>query len=232
MANTWICIRHPDREGIEEGVYRGERARITEKGKRESEVTFRRIIGLRERPGLILSSEIPRSRILAHRLAIELYLQVKENALFNEISKPDFFEGMRKDDPVYLDFARAQQELFDDDRIPPGMSVKRRSELEEEMRQTFSYIESLQEKTVLLVGHAGRIGSYIQWVLSGEKTLRGYYAMANQRVRISTTGITIFKREAGRHGGEPFWQLYSVNDVSHHENYMDDLLGEEFLNLE
>ncbi len=231
MANTFICVRHPDKDGDAEGVYWGDRARITQKGEQEAEILYRRIAALREHPELVLSSTLLRSLALAQRIGIDLFLPYQPNALFDEIGKPDFFEGIRKDDPVYRDVSAAIRALFDDDEAPAGIPVKRRSELEEETRRTFAYIESLTEDTVLLVGHAKRIASYIHWVYCGEKTLRGFYDTADRTIRLSTTGITIFKREAGRHGEAPYWQLYCVNDVSHQEGFLDNPLGNRFLHV-
>ena len=212
MADTWIIIRHPHKEGQDEGVYLGHDARITEKGKRQAELLLKRIEKLR--PDGIVSSAIPRAVELAEQFGHRLGKPVIIDALFNEIPKPSFFVGLSRTDPLYASTLKEIRDLFDADKVPEGVTVKRRTELEEETREAFAKVEAYPMKTIVLITHTKRIGSYVHWVYRNG-TLKGFYDEADKHLTFSTTGVTILARRPDRRTGEVRWHIDTVNDYSH-----------------
>ncbi len=217
MANTWICIRHPDKVGDKEGVYLGNQATITEKGRSQINEIIKRLASWNIKPEMVLGSSLERSVLLAKHVAFHLNLPVHTNQLFNEIDKPEFLVGERRTSRVHEQTMRAIRKLFDENKVPPGVRVKKRTELERETRETFKCIEQFSCDTVLLVGHAKRIASYAHWILKNEKTLRGYYQEADRNLVFDTTGITIFVRKPDRRTGRIHWHIQSLNDTAHAE---------------
>jgi broad specificity phosphatase PhoE len=216
MANTLIAIRHPEKEGDIQGVYRGNADTITPNGQMQITEVIDRIRYWDERPELVISSAIPRAITLAGFVASELGLNFEINELFNEIDKPEFLVGERRDSDLHERTMREIREMFDLVTTPEGIQVCSRSQLEEQTRETFAYLESLPCETVLLVGHAKRIASYAHWIYHNE-TLHGYYETADRNLKLSPTGISVFKREPDRRNGEQdtHWHVDCWNDTAH-----------------
>lgn len=237
MVNKWILVRHPDKEGDAEGVYAGNKARVTEKGMAQIERMAARLRLMH--PDLILSSELPRAielaRVLAQHNSMRI-ASVPSCKLFNEIDKPQFLVGMERNDPRHdhlmwairdgfdmdrtpdLAFVQKLWEGFDDHPVPQSFSVKTRSELEEETRQTFALIERYFTKfnTILTVSHAKRIASYVHWTYRNG-TLEGYYREADENLMLENAGVTILVHKPSRRTRMPRWHIGSVNDVSHED---------------
>ena len=214
MANRWIIVRHPHKEGEDEGIYLGDAARTTEKGKAQAEVLIERL--QRFDPDGVVSSAIPRAAELAEMFGKRLERPVLVDPIFNEIGKPSFFVGLSRTDPLYTSVLEEIREGFDDDRIPEGVSVKTRSELEEETKRAFATVEAYPWETIVLVSHAKRIASYVHWVYRNE-TLEGFYREADRNLILDTTGLTILARKPDRRTGEVRWHIDTVNDFSHDE---------------
>ena len=214
MANTWIIVRHPHKEGEDEGVYLGNDARITEKGKRQAEVLAARLERLR--PEGVVSSAIPRAIELAEMFGHRFNVPVLVDPIFNEIEKPSFLVGLSRTDPMYESVLKDIRSGFDEDRLPEGVSIKTRSELEEETRRAFSTVENYPMESIVLVCHAKRIASFVHWVYRNG-TLQGFYQEADRHLILSTTGLTILTRRPDRRTGEVHWHIGTVNDYSHDE---------------
>lgn len=212
MANRWIIVRHPHKEGEDEGVYLGDDARITEKGRAQAEILLKRIEKFK--PDGVVSSAIPRAMELAELFGHRLDRPVLVDPIFNEIDKPSFLVGLSRTDDLYGSVLKEIRELFDEDRVPKGVNVKTRSELEEETRRAFATVEAYPMDTIVLVCHAKRIASYVHWVYRNE-TLEGFYKEADRHLVLSTTGLTILSRKPDRRTGEQRWHIETVNDFSH-----------------
>lgn len=225
MANKLILIRHPDKAGDNEGVYLGNTALITEQGERQIPLVIGRLRLLV--PEAVTCSIFPRAVLLAERIAGELKLPVPiRSEFFNEIDKPQFLVGMRRDDPVHVEVMQAIRDQFDEDRVPTellrGESIKSRTELEEEIRRTFVFVENfsygspISPHTLLAVTHAKRIAAILHW-LYHKGSLKGYYQTTDEVLKISTTGITILTREPNRRTNELQWHIRTVNEEAHME---------------
>gem|GEM_PF-4647896 len=212
MANRWIIVRHPHKEGEDEGVYLGNDARITEKGKQQAEVLIKRLEGFK--PDGIVSSAIPRAVELAEMFGHRLDRPVLVDPIFNEIDKPKFLVGLSRTDPLYESTLKEIREGFDDNVLPKGVTVKARSELEEETKRAFDTVEAYPMDTIVLVCHAKRIASFVHWVYRNG-TLEGFYKEADRHLILSTTGLTILARRPDRRTGEVRWHIDTVNDFSH-----------------
>jgi broad specificity phosphatase PhoE len=216
MANTWILIRHPDKEGDAEGIYLGNGAKITPKGQLEITDVLDRLLLWDEKPQMVLTSLIPRAVELGQYVAGTLGITAIESlALFNEIDKPESLVGLRRGSQKHERIMRAVRRLFDQNKVPKGIHVMSRRELEAQTRQAFDYIESLPCEIVLVVSHAKRIASYVHWVLKNCRTLKGYYAEADRNLKIDTTGISVLKRMPDRRTKRVHWHVQMLNDTSH-----------------
>jgi broad specificity phosphatase PhoE len=216
MANTWILIRHPDKEGDAKGIYAGNLASITAKGELEITDVIDRLLLWDDKPDMVLTSSIPRAVALGRYVAAALDIRnVVSTPIFNEIDKPQSLVGLRRDSPEHEGVMGAVRELFDSNQVPEGVPVKSREEVEEETREAFSLIENLSCETVLLVSHAKRIASYVHWVWENCETLEGYYRKSDRNLKVDTTGITVLKRLPDRRTGEVHWHIQSLNDTSH-----------------
>jgi broad specificity phosphatase PhoE len=215
MANTWIIVRHPHKEGSDEGVYLGHDAQVTEKGRKEAEVLLERLEKLK--PDQVVSSAIPRAIELAEMFAHRLDVPVIVDSTFNEIDKPSFLVGLSRTDPQYESVLKEIKEGFDDNITPKGVKVKTRTELEEETRRAFETIEAYPCESVMLVCHTKRIASYIHWVYRNG-TLEGLYSEADRHLILDPTGITILIRKPDRRTEEVHWHIKTVNDTSHIAN--------------
>ena len=218
MANTWILIRHPNKVGDDEGLYLGDTADITDSGWQQMPLVTDRLKLLH--PDAITCSLFPRAITLADHIAAQLGVEtVLKHGLFNEIAKPRFLIGMRRDDPIHIEVMQAIRDQFDDDTIPTdllrGEKIERRSELEDRVRKAFQYVESLPlAEVVLTVSHAKFIAALVHWLWENG-TLKGYYPKADRSLKISTTGITILSREPNRRTGEIEWLIKTINEEAH-----------------
>lgn len=211
-AKVCYLFRHPDKKGDAEGIYLGNDARITDYGRSQVPLTVAQLKLLHTE--VILSSKLPRSIELGQVMADAMGLPLIQNELFNEIDKPQSLVGLKRLDPRHAETMRQVRELFDDDRVPEGVAVKSRSEIEFETRRGFDLIESLPYEFVAIVGHAKRIASYVHFVQTGCKTLRGFYDM-DAALKLDTASITTLVLEPDRRTGEPVWKVQSVNDTWH-----------------
>jgi hypothetical protein len=229
MANTWILIRHPDKEGDKEGLYLGNTAKITEQGKKEMRLVVARLRLIV--PEAVTCSMFPRTKILAEHLSEELGIPgpVQTN-LLNEFDKPQFLVGMKRSDPLHQEVTRSSRELFDDDLLPislrghisQGEVLRTRSGIERDIGRLFQFVESFRPdpnlpppETLLSVTHAKLIAGIFHYLYTGG-SLVGYYRMADEVLKISTTGITILVREPSRRNPEKsLWKVATVNEESH-----------------
>lgn len=235
MANRIDLVRHPDKEGDREGVYRGADAKITEQGWREAEVVIERLVSFpHER---IVSSEIPRAKALAELYARRLgYERIDHLAFLNEIDKPKFLVGLERTDPIHVEVMQTIRDCFDSGKLPmlsdrlrddirhrlgldlpPCIKVKGRAEVEAETAIAFKAFRAYTESSILVVCHAKRIASYVHWVYKNCRTLEGFYGEADQNLTIDTTGITTLLWKRDRRTGEMRWHVGAVNDTAHYE---------------
>jgi broad specificity phosphatase PhoE len=216
MANTWILIRHPDKEGDAEGIYLGDKAQITPRGELQITDVLDRLKHWAEKPEIVLSSKLPRTEALALHVAEVLGIEKAEpNQLFNEIDKPQSLVGLRRNSREHERIMREVRRLFDQNRTPKGVSVKRRTQVQRDVREAFTHIENLPHDIALTVSHAKRIAAYVHWVWKGCKTLRGYYAETDRTLKFDTTGVTVLKRIPNRRTGRLHWHVQTINDTSH-----------------
>lgn len=235
MADVVYLVRHPDKEGDREGVYLGNDARITAHGHDQVLLTIARLKMLH--PYLVLTSKLPRSIELGHVLAHELNAHVEQHALFDEIDKPQHLVGMKRSDPAHVAAMQAIRDCFDDDRVPEGVEVKSRSQLEEETRQAFTLFEGHRHRpsygrkpAIVVVGHAKRIATYVHWALNGE-SLVGFYR-TDSHLKLDTASITTLVREPDRRTGVVGWHVQSVNDTWHLQQGVEWQFQELFAKLE
>ena len=215
MANTWIMIRHPHKEGDAEGMYYGNESGITPEGYLQITEVIDRLRKWNQTPQLVTTSTLPRAYIPAKAIAHTLRVPVVPADLFDEIDKPAVLVGKRRSSREHIRVMRLVRALFDENKVPEGIHVKRRTQLETQTRQAFRYIEQLPCETVLTMSHAKRIASYLHWVLKNEKTLRGYYAESDPNFTIDTMGITVLRRKPDRRTGHIHWHVQTVNDTAH-----------------
>lgn len=231
MANTWILIRHPDKEGDKEGLYLGELAEITELGVQQMKLAAARLKLMG--PTAITCSMFPRAITLAEHLAEDFGLEVPlKTSLLNEIDKPQFLRGLKRTDPLHVDVMQAIRDGWNANTVPTdllrGEKIRSRSEVEEDIARLFSLVEQFQtpnadpETDVLLsVSHAKTIAAIGQWVL-GNGSLLNYYEQADRVFRVSTTGITILKRGPFRRDQKIQWEIATWNEESHTEIGLDE----------
>lgn len=223
MANKLILIRHPDKVGDAEGIYLGNRAGITAKGQEQIPLVIARLKLLL--PDAVICSMYPRAVALAERISEELHIpEPIQSDLFNEIDKPQFLIGMHRDDPVHQEVMQAIRDQFDDDSVPTellrGEKIRTRSEIEEEIRKLFLYVEHFRTdspilpNTLLAVTHAKKIAALLHYVYN-RGSLKGYYQTSDRAIKISTTGVSILTLEPDRRTHEMAWHIRTVNEEVH-----------------
>lgn len=225
MANRLILVRHPKKAGDKEGMYLGNAATLTEEGHDEIPLVIARLklMGV----DAVTCSVFPRAVTLAERIAEELKLPPPVRSdLFNEVDKPQFLVGMRREDPVHKEVMQAIRERFDRDRVPAGLlrgeKIKTRSEMEEEIRRLFLFVKNFRTDspippdTLLAVTHAKKIAAILHYVYQ-RGSLKGYYKTTDHSVEINTAGITTLAFMPNRHTGQNEWKIRTLNDIVHLE---------------
>jgi broad specificity phosphatase PhoE len=220
MARTWILMRHPHKEGDDEGIYLGDTASITSRGEAEMHWVIERLKHLC--PEAVTCSMFPRAVALAEHIASELGREadIIKHGLLNEVSKPRFLIGMKRTDPVHIEVMQSIRDQFDDDTVPThllrGEKIQTRSELESTIRRLFHFIENIRTADVVLsVSHAKLIAAILHYVYRGDGTLLGYYTMADRALKLSTTGISILTFEPNRRSGKQEWHIKTINEEAH-----------------
>lgn len=232
MAKKVIFIRHPHKVGDDEGIYPGDTAEIAPQGYKEMQLVIPRLRLLN--PTVILSSIMPRAKTLAQFVSRELgFPEPYYWPYLNEIEKPQFLAGLRRDDPEAQRVMRAIRDQWDADTVPTellrGVRIRRRTEVEQDIRMLLKQIRLLQPSqvfpvtdVVLCVSHAKTIAAIGQMVF--EDTLLGYYQKADRAFKVSTTGITILTFEPNRRTGQGDWAIETWNEKVHIEQGVEDEL--------
>ena len=235
MANRIDLVRHPKKEGENEGLYLGTQAQITSEGWEETEVLINRL--MRMPHDVVVTSQIPRAIQLARVYAERLGNPEPESfEFFNEIDKPQWLVGLHRSDPIHVRVMKTIRDSFDSARVPLlttdlqqeiacrlgldlplRINVKGRRALEAQMQRIFNYFDSLDANTALCVTHAKLIGAILHWQNSGQKSLKGFYQTTDRNYKFHTTGITTLVREPDRRTGELHWHIEAVNDTSHYD---------------
>lgn len=238
MADTWIIIRHPHKDGEEDGIYLGDTALITERGRQEMKLIIPRLKLLN--PTVITCSQLPRAIILAEHIAAELGLpEPVKTGLLNEIDKPRHLIGMHRDSPQHEGVMRPIREGWNADVVPTyvlcGEKIRSRTEVERDLHKLFRMVETFPATSqtpvpdvLLSVTHAKLTAAIGHMVWRRDGTLLDYYNTSDSSLKVSTTGISILRREPNRRDPDLVeWHIQTWNEESHTDIGFD----EEFRSL-
>jgi len=232
MANTWILIRHPDKEGDKEGVYLGDTAKITSAGQRQMDSVIPRLKLLS--PTIITCSMLPRAVTLAKHIAKELGLgDPIQTGLLNEIDKPRFLIGRKREGRLHKTVMRAIRKEWNANTVPTrllrGEKIRKRSEVERDLKRLIKMVEEFRPThhapvpdVLLSVTHAKLIAAIGQMLWNKDGSLRDYYDEADSKLKVSTTGITILTREPNRRTRKMQWHVKTWNEETHADSALEE----------
>ncbi|MEK7100104.1 MAG: histidine phosphatase family protein [Patescibacteria group bacterium] len=209
---AWIAaVRHPEKQDDIDHIHRGDQALITEEGERQAQVLIEhaRLLDI----DIVLSSDTPRTALLAARIGEAIGRKVETRALFREWRAPSVMLGRSVDEPGIKELKRVMRLSFDHGM--PVADEETRPMLEERNRQAQKLLLEYPQQRVLLVTHAKFICGLITQTIWG--TLENYYSGPDRTLKLSHTGITVFVNEPDRRDGVRRLIVETVNDISHTE---------------
>ncbi len=210
---TWIAaVRHPQKEDDLDGIHRGDHSLITEEGQEQARILTARAKHMDI--DAIVSSDSPRTALLATRIGEAISRSVHLNPLFREWRSPTFMEGRStRTDPEVRQAKKLLRENFD--LGEQYFDEETKSMLERRTKEASDYLISHPASRVLLVTHAKFICGMITQTVWG--SLAGYYRGPDRNIKLDNTGVTIFLHEADRRDGTRRLVVQTINDVSHQE---------------
>jgi broad specificity phosphatase PhoE len=209
---TWIAaVRHPQKEDDIDGIYRGDAARVTEEGERQISILIERAQYMDL--DAVVSSDTPRTALLAERIGHAINRPVITDALFREWRRPSFMHGMSAQHDVVKQAKLLFRESFD--RGMQHFDEETRPMLEGRTLEAMGCLMKLPPRRVLLASHANFICGMVCMTVWG--SLAGYYRGPDRKIKLDNTGVTIFALERDRRDQSMGFVVQSVNDVSHQE---------------
>jgi len=219
---TWIAaVRHPQKEDDLDGIHRGDTSLITEEGQKQARTLVTRALHMDI--DAIISSDSPRTALLATQVGKAIGRPVEVNPLFREWRVPSFMEG--RSTWTDLDVKEAKR-LFREsfDRDVQHFDEETKSQIETRTKEASEALIAYPAKRVLLVTHAKFICGLITQTIWGN--LDGFYRGPDRSIKLDNTGVTVFAYEPDRRDGSQRLVVKTVNDVSHYETeFYNGLLG-------
>lgn len=213
-----LFIRHPHTNEVEDRIYRGVAAQITDKGREEADLVAGRMADM---GGIthIITSTLPRSVALAERIALvigETHLQapppIIPSDLFVEVMKPSALNNLHRDDPLHVRTMRRIYRFFDVNYRHSDEENRWRLELR--AVRAFRFLEQFEGENVIVVTHGKFLRVLFHFIYERGSLLR-FYAKADRILKHATTGITEFVLEPGYRRPGLQWNVESWNDIAH-----------------
>ena len=218
-----FLIRHPHTNEEDDGIYRGDHAEITEKGWDQARVVADRMaqIGITH----IVTSTLPRSRKLAEVIASRCAIaaaprsvpKVIPSDLFVECRKPSITLDKKRDDPGSVEVMHDLRRYFDFHYR--HSDEENRWRLERRAWQALRMLAELDAECVAVVTHGKFLRVLIHFLYEGG-TLHGFYGKADRLLKHDHTGITILSLEPSFRTRVVQWNIVSMNDIAHTEEFV------------
>jgi broad specificity phosphatase PhoE len=211
MAEEYAAVRHPEKQDDIDHIHRGDASYITPEGERQAEIILQRarLMDI----DAIVSSDTPRTALLATKIGAAIGRPTLTSALFREWRAPSILLGHSTKEPWAQELKFLLRESFDLD--VQQFDEETKSMLEERTWEGRQFLASLPPKRVLLMSHAKYIAGLVTQTVWG--SLDGYYRGPDRRLILDHTGVTIFTKKEDRRDGSVGFAVKSVNDVSHQD---------------
>jgi broad specificity phosphatase PhoE len=211
MAEWIAALRHPEKEDDVDGIHRGDQSHITEHGEEQAKIIIERAQHFDL--DAIVSSDTPRTALLAARIGEAIQRPVETNSLFREWRKPSFMRGLHRSDPAFREASRLMRQHFDEDKRFYDEETK--SELHARTEQAKQRLIEYPYQRILLVTHAKFLCGLITSTVWG--SLDGFYRGPDATLKLDHTGLTVFVNEPDRRTKERRLMVKTMNDVSHQD---------------
>jgi len=222
-----IFIRHPHTNEEHDGIFRGDHAEVTDKGKTEARLVAERIANL-SLVTHIVTSTLPRSQQLAktialavaqHGLSMPAFIP---SDLFVEIKKPTEFLDVHRKHPEVVRISHRMRRLFDLDYRYSDEENRWRVELR--LFHALRLLSELDARYVVVVTHGKFMRALWHFLYRGGR-FRRFYQEADRVLELEHTGIVICRMRPSFRTGTIQWNLSSWNDVGHRQGFnIQDLI--------
>lgn len=214
-------IRHPHTNDEVDGIYRGEYAEVTEKGREESIIVAGRIAEL----GIecIVTSTYARSIHLTNVLRDRCQVGRTEliplipSELFVECRKPSFTVLRARNDPKSVRVMSRIRRWFD--WYYRHSDEESRWHLEGRAHKALRLLSELECDRVAVVTH-GKFMRVLWHYIYENGSLEGFYKKADRRLEHDNTGVTTIILKGGHRSSGLQWNQKSWNDCGHTDAFM------------
>lgn len=206
-------VRHGESDSNADGVFRGNKAALTDKGQQQATVVAERI----QRIGVdaLISSTWIRARQTADAIAERTSLPIEESDLFVERRRPSAMLGRRYKDPEVIAIMHS---VFEGDLTPGHRHSDEENvdDLRERANAALSFLMDHTASRICVVTHGNFLAALFSAALnpafSGSE-----FRNAIDGIHMSNTGISYLRYEVpflGEHN-ERRWRIVSWNDSAH-----------------
>jgi len=199
-------VRHGATEGNEKNEFQLPTIPLSEMGLKQAEFVAERFKTIPV--DVIIASDMKRASQTAEKISREIGKNVISSSLFQEILRPSFVRGKKKDDPgvvkvmteVKANFENKEWHHSDEENF---------FDLKERATKCLKYIESLKEENIVIVTHGQFLNMLIGIMGLGDTMTPKQFKLLHKFFIAKNTGITI----VDEHKGDYF--LMTWNDYAH-----------------
>lgn len=213
MEKHIFFVRHGESNSNVDGIHRGSKAELTERGKQQAKDVASRI----QRIGVdtLISSPYLRARQTAEIIGEACHLEIEESDLYIERKRPTDVHGLPHAHPE----SRAIMKGIFDSYTTDGhrhSDEENLDDLKERARTALSFLASHSGEKICVVTHGLFLRVLFASVLDSDFS-GSHLQNALKRLETSNTGISHFvlKEHFDEFGGETGWVVNQWNDSEH-----------------
>ncbi|MEI6191112.1 MAG: histidine phosphatase family protein [bacterium] len=156
----------------------------------------------------IIASDMKRASQTAEAISKTLNKKITYQALFQEILRPSFVRGKRKDDPEVMKIMEEVKANFDNQNYHHS-DEENYFDLKNRAVKCLEYLQSLQEENILVVTHGQFLNMLIGIMELGDTMTPKQFKLLQKFFIAKNTGITIVEEYKGN------FFLLTWNDYTH-----------------
>ena len=199
-------IRHGESEWNARGLHQHEGIPLSTKGEDQTVQLAKRFLKIQV--DRIVASPFERTKQTAEAISSLINKPIDYNTIFREVKRPTSVIGKSYTDSEALSIRNLMSENFEEEDWHHS-DEENFFDFKNRGLEALKFLESLNDKNVLVVSHSEMIKMVIALMMFGDKLLPVEFLSVANFFRTSNTGITVCEYKKSK------WDMYTWNDHAH-----------------
>jgi broad specificity phosphatase PhoE len=207
MQKHVYLVRHGETDSNADGIMRGEKAMLSEKGKKEAMLVAERInrIGVKA----LISSPFPRTMETAKAIATRTSLSIEENKLFIEWKRPSQMIGKSWKSPETSKFDRELFAAYAKNHHHRHSDEENFAEFKARAHSALDFLATHSATKICVVTHGIFLRALFGAAVFGEAYNGRDFERIVFHITTTNTGVTLLELD------DQGWHLKTWNDSAH-----------------